>query len=367
MARMRFPAVVNLVATLGQAVRAALPTALRMALPLAISAALAGSLGAGLGGCATSHIPGQKLPRTGREIIVGGERIYVGVPVVLWTDPEGYDGYRVQRRFARPGQGEWAAIRDALPSPNRYGDRPGPPDRRSPSSWTAHELARTIDQFVVHYDAAGTARQCFRILHDVRGLSVHFLLDIDGTIYQTLDVKERAWHATIANDRSVGVEIAHIGAYPPGSSGVLDRWYARDEHGWRITLPPESGDGGVLTPGFVGRPARDGPIEGRINGTTLIQHDFTPQQYESLSHLIAALSAVLPSISLDAPRGSDGAVLDRALTPEEFAGFRGVLGHWHVQANKVDPGPAFDWDRVLTRARSLRRRAPTRRPHAGSR
>lgn len=29
---------------------------------------------------------------------------------------------------------------------------------------------------------------------------------------QTLDVKERAWHATTANDRSVGVEMCNIGA-----------------------------------------------------------------------------------------------------------------------------------------------------------
>jgi len=39
--------------------------------------------------------------------------------------------------------------------------------------------------------------QCFKVLHDHRDLSVHFMLDLDGTIYQTLDLKERAWHATI--------------------------------------------------------------------------------------------------------------------------------------------------------------------------
>ena len=34
------------------------------------------------------------------------------------------------------------------------------------------------------------------------------MLDVDGTIYQTLDVKERAWHATTSNTRAVGIEIA---------------------------------------------------------------------------------------------------------------------------------------------------------------
>ena len=34
-------------------------------------------------------------------------------------------------------------------------------------------------------------------LISVRGLSVHFMLDVDGTIYQTCDAKERAGQATV--------------------------------------------------------------------------------------------------------------------------------------------------------------------------
>jgi len=63
---------------------------------------------------------------------------------------------------------------------------------------------------------------------------VHFMLDVDGTIYQTLDVKERAWQATKANDRSVGIEIANIGAYPAnGNSTVLSEWYRKGPDGGR--------------------------------------------------------------------------------------------------------------------------------------
>ena len=82
------------------------------------------------------------------------------------------------------------------------------------AGWDLPLLQRVVDQFVIHFDAAGTSKRCFEVLHDRRGLSVHFLLDLDGTIYQTLDVKESAWHATVANGRSVGVEVANIGAYP---------------------------------------------------------------------------------------------------------------------------------------------------------
>ncbi len=86
-------------------------------------------------------------------------------------------------------------------------------------------LQKVVDQFVIHYDARGTSRGCFEVLHDIRGSSVHFMLDLDGTLYQTLDVKEGAWHATVANGRSIGIEIANIGAYPPGAPSPLDRWY----------------------------------------------------------------------------------------------------------------------------------------------
>jgi N-acetylmuramoyl-L-alanine amidase len=29
-----------------------------------------------------------------------------------------------------------------------------------------------------------------------------------------------------------------------------------------------------------------------------------------------------------------------------LAAYAGVLGHYHVQANKIDPGPAFHWRRL---------------------
>src|SRR5205823_13786697 len=117
-----------------------------------------------------------------------------------------------------------------------------------------------IDQLVYHYDQCGTSRQCFRVLHDLRGLSCHFLLDLDGTIYQTLDVKERAWHATTSNDRSVGIEIANVGAYRPNDTKRLDEWYLyhKEEPGkMRIVLSEGAKPEWLRAPGFVARPARN--------------------------------------------------------------------------------------------------------------
>ena len=33
--------------------------------------------------------------------------------------------------------------------------------------------------------------------------------------------------------------------------------------------------------------------------------------------------------------------------------YHGLLGHYHVQLDKQDPGPAFQWDRVVEGARGL--------------
>lgn len=304
---------------------------------------------------------GTVAPRRGDEIMVAGQLVHTGAPVVLWTDPGGYDAYRVERRFSPPAESGWTAIEGAIGSPNRYNLRRDGLDndtleRVRGGGWTLGELQETIDQFVLHYDVCGTSRQCFKILHDRRGLSVHFMLDIDGTIYQTLDVKERAWHATKANGRSVGIEIAHIGAYEQVDGTPLETWYQDDSEGERIVLPGWMGDGGVRTPGFIGRPATAGVVSGEINGRALVQPDFTPEQYDSLIKLTAALCTVLPKIECAYPENESGDPLDRVLTDEEFNAFRGVLGHQHVQDNKVDPGPAMDWDRVITGARRLMRR-----------
>lgn len=317
----------------------------------------------GLMSCATpSRHVGDRLQRTGDEIMVAGQLFHIGAPVVLWTDPGGYDAYRVERRFVPIEQASWDKSEGTGPrSPNRYSVRTPASEADMEAirggGWTLEQLQEVVDQFVLHYDVCGTSRTCFRVLHDLRGLSVHFMLDVDGTIYQTLDLKERAWHATIANNRSIGIEIANIGAYPPDKENPLDEWYATDANGkTRFTLPERFGNGGVRTPGFLktARPARDGPIVGEIQGRTLEMYDLTDAQYESLIKLTAALSEIFPKMKLDYPRNEDGDLLTETMERAEFDAFGGLIAHYHIQNNKIDPGPAFDWDRVIEGAKKAR-------------
>lgn len=314
-------------------------------------------------GCATALRPGAIAKRGGDEIVVAGQFFHTGTRVVLWMDPGGYDAYRVERRFAPLDQSSWETSQVAvaeLKTPNRYGLRKAAAltaeqlERVRGGGWDLPLLQEVVDQFVIHFDVAGTSRQCFKTLHDARALSVHFMLDLDGTIYQTLDVKERAWHATSSNTRSVGIEIANPGAYPTNNSKVLSDWYSRDSLGrTRITIPKRFGDGGIRTKNFVGRPTRAELVRGRIQGQELAQYDYTPQQYEALIHLTAALCKVLPKIRCDYPRDSSGQLVPAKLPDEELESYEGVLGHYHIQRNKVDPGPAFQWDFVIDGARAL--------------
>ena len=318
-----------------------------------------------LAGCTTTrHHVGERLERRGDEIVACGQLFHTGTPVVLWTDPGGYDAYRVERRFAPYEDSSWETSSQqnkSLNSPNRFGLRKDglteeELERVRGGGWDLGLLQKAVDKFVLHFDVCGVSRQCFNVLHDRRGLSVHFLLDLDGTVYQTLDLKERAWHATIANSRSVGVELANLGAYGKDEHDPFGEWYAREANGQvRIAVPRGLGDGGIRTKDFIGRPARDGPVQGVIQGRELRQYDYTPQQYEALIKLTATLCRIFPELRCDYPRDESGNLIPRKLPDDRLAAYQGLLGHYHIQTDKVDPGPAFQWDKVIDGAHKLLR------------
>lgn len=283
-------------------------------------------------------------------IVACGQAFPIDARVVTWREPGAYDAYLEGKRFAPDeppdGKKRYAPLRGGLPEALAAS--------AAARGLSLDELRQVVHTFVIHYDVAGTSRQCFKILQDMRTLSVHFLLDVDGTIYQTLDLREKAWHATYANDFSIGVEIAHPGAWKQPMNADMARWYGKDDQGWFMKTPAWMKEPGIRTPGFVARPDRAEIVAGEVQGSVYHQLDFTPQQYAALARLCAGLNKVFPRIRLEAPRNADGAVVNRALGEDAVRAFDGIVGHFHVQANKQDPGPAFQWDRVLTEARALR-------------
>ena len=114
---------------------------------------------------------------------------------------------------------------------------------------------------------------------------------------------------------------------------------------------------------------------GRVHGQTLVQALFTDKQYDAVARLYATLLGRFPNLRLAYPieethaetrapgedwkafgrarnardAQSDGAArddlpnVDTDKSRTRGGGFTGALGHFHVQRNKFDPGPAFDW------------------------
>jgi N-acetylmuramoyl-L-alanine amidase len=246
----------------------------------------------------------------GTSIIVAGQPFDVGRPVVLWSDPQGFDAYQTRCIDQSGGccDGE---------SP-RFGARKGVTARH------LDELQEVISQLVLHFDGCVNSRSCFKSMHNRPrpagstgcGLSSHFMIDADGTIYQTLDLVERAFHAEEANSGSVGVEICNRGRV--------------DKAEWP-KLPAD----------YRTRPERDVVI----NGEHHLAYDFRSEQYDSIVALARTLLRVFPRIKPIIPEKDGEPIMDTLPDPLAFAG---ILGHLHVdlQKQKWDPG-ALDWHRIL--------------------
>ena len=332
-------------------------------------------------------------PRVGDEIVVAGEFLHTDAPnrVVCWFDPGGFDAYRTTPALpvdTAPGATpkQVAELGGAKGEVARYGSRrlrraappgtapsPSPPSPlRSPPRGgagalvtNADDLTECVTQLVVHHDGCGRSRECFRVLHDERGLSCHFLVDTDGRVFQTLDVAERAWHATDANDVSVGVELASLGAFREPQDADVTPFDVTDS------------DNCVEHRDFK---------RGRVHGQTLVQALFTDKQYDAVARLYATLLRRFPNLRLAYPieethaetraPAEDWKAFQRAqnaqnahindaaardalpnvdtdkLTDARRRVFAGALGHFHVQRNKFDPGPAFDWKRLIVETRA---------------
>jgi N-acetylmuramoyl-L-alanine amidase len=252
-----------------------------------------------------------RVAAAGSSILVAGQPFDVGRPVVLWSDPEGFDGYA--RSCIEPGAA--AASPCCRRAFNRFGVRRALPERTLPA------LQSVVHQVVLHLDGCVNSRSCFYSMHDMPrpdggcGLSAHFMVDHDGIIYQTLDLLESAWHAEQANAISVGIEICNRG---DAGRNELDR------------LPAD----------YRTRPVKDVVI----NGHSFHAFDFRPEQYDSVLALVRVLVRIFPEVKPAYPERDGHPFLETLRDPNAFAG---IVGHLHVdkQRHKWDPG-AFDWLRL---------------------
>ena len=184
----------------------------------------------------------------------------------------------------------------------------------SASKGFVSKQTRDVKHFVTHWDAALSSKSCFNILNE-RGLAVHFMIDNDGTIYQTLDTVHLAYHAGNANSTSIGVEVSN--AYYT----KYNSWYEKNGFGKRRVLPSMKTAAG-----------------------TVDEHlDFYDAQYDALASLWEAIHRA-HNIPLVIPDKLTGTI--------DWSDFRGFINHFHITNQKIDCY-GIDHQRVLNRAIQL--------------
>jgi hypothetical protein len=167
---------------------------------------------------------------------------------------------------------------------------------------------RGIRYFVNHWDVCLTSRSCQSVL-DRRGISVHFLIDNDGTIYQTLDMQHGAWHggSERANRASVGVEISN--AYYL----KYQDWYKRNNFGERPVIEEARVHGELLDP-FMG---------------------FYPVQIRALKALWKAIHKAT-GVPYEAPLNQFEKTSKNYVQDVKYGSFSGFVSHYHISKGKID-------------------------------
>jgi len=280
------------------------------------------------GGITPSKGPGLE-GRDGRaasRIAIAGELVPIDVPIDHTRLR--FEDVATRRRFAlaqglderkTPLDG-WFTRRAA-----RDGKPVEPTDRAA--------VAQRVDLIVLHDTRTQDALEAMAQM-EASGASTHFLIDWDGTIYQTLDLGWEANHAHIdrVDHRSVAIDLVNPVALesaplpPDAASDDPSRAYTM---AWRNATRSE-------------RPLSEF-VE--VQGQEVQAWGYTAPQLASLGALVRALGEVLPAVPMQAPRDASGRV------PRQFVGglvdFVGVLGHLHLSPRAVDPGPGFDWERFM--------------------
>ena len=166
---------------------------------------------------------------------------------------------------------------------------------------------RKINSFVNHWDVCLNSKSCAKVLNN-RGLSVHFLIDNDGTIYQLCDINHMCFHAGgKVNKSSIGVEIAN--AYYP----KYQSWYVKKGFGERPIISGET---------VHGRKMKD------FTG-------FYPVQLEALKALWKSINEGV-GLPLECPVDENEKMLKKVDSRCARGSFKGFINHYHITSKKID-------------------------------
>lgn len=159
---------------------------------------------------------------------------------------------------------------------------------------------------IIHWDVATSAAACHRILN-LGGISSHFVIDWDGTIYQMVDLAHTAWHAghQRINGASIGIDFNNpVRAKYASKLEKLGQKKRKKISGWKIN-------------GWTPKPF-------------LAMHEV---QVEALVGLLAGLAAHFPNLALDAVKYDKAKTINRQ-DGLSIPSFSGVYHHAEVDVRK---------------------------------
>lgn len=254
------------------------------------------------------------------KIWVAGRGFDVEARVVRWDEGPRYDAHA---KFCI-GPGAERCLDGKTPygdkaknrKPNRFRYRPALQRYRDNIPLEAAQAV--VRKFVLHHDGCRDAEMCFKVLHNERGLSCHFILDSDGTIYQTLDLAYMGFHAAGFNAGSIGIEMCNR-----GDAKKWPGYYKKDK-------------------------IKRGTTTVRVHGHVYKCYKFTDQQNDAMKALAKGLQRALPNLPLEYPQDSPGHQAWSEIPNVRF--FNGYLGHYHTTRRKWDPG-AFDFKDFIEKSR----------------
>ncbi len=234
-----------------------------------------------------------------------------------------------------------------------------PVRKRKGDPQTPDDLKKAIQFCVLHTDLTKHARGTFDALwsHQPNPLSSHFCINWNGIIYQYADVQFKTSHAGDTNDITIGIDMNHrlvnIRAdYNRDDAKAADKLRAKYMKLTKEKLLEAREAKGLppLTPEQLKRELekyeQERPVEMKIQTGLLKTWGYAPIQYESLILLLKLFVREI-DLAKSFPMGPNGKVVGELLVEDDVKKLKGFVAHWHLCDSRWDPGPAFDWERVL--------------------
>jgi N-acetylmuramoyl-L-alanine amidase len=184
---------------------------------------------------------------------------------------------------------------------------------------------------VLHYTAGYLRGDVASLTAPANPVSVPFVIARNGSILNLWSSKLWAYHLgpgavggnTASSKRTIGIELSNIGFLNKVGNNLVSDHDSTDVY---CSLAETSQYVALKT-----------PFRGKSYFAT-----YTPKQYESLVALLRFLTKRYPIKRALLPEAQRYTLL----TESQLNAFSGIISHANVRPDKLDIGPAFDWQRV---------------------